>query len=158
MAEQAKQTPTAQVMPQRMGLSEQKTHHWTVDLEPGVTQPQLLQPEFWGLVAVHFQPFDHVEVRADDGSFWGEYLVTECARTWAKMRELRFVRLQETTTAISEQQSVRQHRSVYRGGHLKWCVERLSDDKRLIDSLGSKKAADDWIDQHEKTVGRAQPA
>ena len=157
MAEALK-TPLAQLMPARMGLQEHKSHVWIADVEAGTTREQMANPAYWSLVALNFQPLDVVQVRSDDGGFWCELLVVECARHYAKMQELRFFDLHEQPQVVVPAELVKaghSHNVAYRGLHKRWCVERITDGKVVADKLPSKLEAERWRQQHESTIDQA---
>src|SRR5258706_10614046 len=59
----------------------------------GVTMEDLLSPEGWASVANLLRPWSHIEVRAEDGSYYAELLLTGADRAWAKVEVLIFSEL-----------------------------------------------------------------
>jgi hypothetical protein len=146
------------VMPGRVKLAEAARNHWVVTVEQGTSKEDLRRPEFWSLVAKTFRPYDRIEARGDDGSFFAEYLVLSADRAWAKVHELRFEALGTQDVSLTEAQATEQrqrYKVEWRGPHLKHCVERSDGTKveRLMEKFESKAEATIWLENHLKTVG-----
>jgi hypothetical protein len=146
------------VMPGRVKLAESARNHWVVTVEQGTTREDLKRPEFWALVSKNMRPYDRLEVRSDDGTFWAEYLVLSSDRAWARVHELRFEALGTQDVSLTQAQAddVRSRYEIaWRGPHLKHCVERKDGSKveRLREGFGDKLAAQTWLEQHLKTAG-----
>lgn len=124
---------------------------WCVTTEPGTTKEQIMQPDFWAHVARQMQPFDKIEVRCDDSSYYGEFIVLDVGRNEARIREINFVSL-EYKPELIEQTSMSGLEPAWRGPKLRWCVERKHDKARLVDGLADKADAYTWITNHEKKV------
>lgn len=109
------------------------------------TEPNdLLNPEYWTHVAEKFKPFDKVEARADDGSWYAEFLVLETSRRWTRMVLLGMWNL--TTADVSLTQSKLQEFAVeWKGPARKFCVLRLSDQEIIHDGEQTKAGAHDWL-------------
>ena len=157
MPENPQATPRS-VMPGRVKLAESARNHWVVTVEQGTTREEILKPEFWALVGKTFRPYDRVEVRSDDGTFFSEYLVLSADRAWAKVHELRWVPLgtSDVSLTLAAQAEHRQRFKVeWRGPHLKHCVERKdgANVERLKDGFADKAEAQAWLEGHLKTIG-----
>lgn len=148
------------VMPGRVKIAEAARNYWVVTVEVGVTRDELKRPEFWSLVAKNFRPYDRLEVRADDGTYFAEYLVLSADRAWAKVHELRFEALGTQDVSLTEAAAA-EFRSrflvKYRGPHLMHCVERKDGDKveRLSEKHPDQAAAHVWLENHLKAIGTA---
>jgi hypothetical protein len=81
----------------RMKSGEYVRNIWVVTVESGVTKEDLTDVSFWAHVARSFKPYDHIEVRTDDGAYYAEFLVLSCDRTWAKVHEIRYVEFTKTS-------------------------------------------------------------
>lgn len=109
----------------------------------------LLKPEYWVNVAEKFKPFDKVEARADDGSWYAEYLVLETSRKWTRMHMLASHNL--TTQDVSLTQSKLQEFAVeFKGPHRKHCVIRLSDQEIIHEGESTKSGAHAWLAERIK--------
>lgn len=148
------------VMPGRVKLAESARNHWVVTVEQGTSRDELKRPEFWALVSKTFRPYDRIEVRSDDGSYFAEYLVLSADRAWAKVHELRYEPLgtQDVSLTQSAEAQLRSKYAVaYRGPHLLHCVERTDGTKveRLTEKLQTKVEAMTWLENHLKAVAVA---
>jgi len=130
----------------RMKRAETFRTLWAVNAEPGSIREDFLKPDYWSHIAFQLEPYHMIEVRADDGTYWGEYLVLSCERTWAKVKELRWHELDHQATDLQE--------LIYkfRGPHCKHSVIRVSDSSVLIEKLPSKEDALKWIAANSKAA------
>jgi len=150
-AEQAVKKEQPVIMPDRVGLAEHKRHDWVVDVPLGVTVEQATEPAFWAHVAAQMDPLDHIELRAEDGSWVAYMIVAYCERNYAKVVLDRVVKL-EANHEIP--MASRKHSVEWKGPHLKWSVIRMSDREVLKSGMSSKGEAANWMTEHEKTIGR----
>lgn len=138
-----------------------KRTYYVGNVEHGITPEDVLAEAFWAYHSAKLKPWDRIELRADDGTWFGEYLVLDCSRTWAKVFPLRVVML--TTTDISQTQAAKANRKVektepksvagkpgdyevkFRGPVHKWSVVRKSDDEVISDSHPTKEMAEKWL-------------
>lgn len=148
MAEVA-QKRSVVIHPTRMHLSEYKRQDWVCNAELGTTVEDVLKPEYWAHMAALMNPYDHIEVRVDDGSWVAYLLVTACDRTWAKVKLDRKLELVDDVS--TPEQSIR-HRVEWKGPQLKWCVIRVSDSERVQSEMASKEVANEWLRNFEKTI------
>ena len=51
--------------------------------ERGIRPEDVLDPAYWAYHAANLKPWDRVDIRGEDGTWYGEYLVLDCSRTWA---------------------------------------------------------------------------
>lgn len=146
------------VMPGRVKGAEYVRNLWIVTVEQGTTREDVKRPEFWSLVSGNFKPYDRIELRSDDGTFFAEYLVLSADRAWARLHELSFHNLgtqDVSLTAAQAEEQRKRYEIAWRGPHLLHCVERKDGDKveRLKEKLADKTVAQQWLDDHLKTVG-----
>lgn len=126
---------------------------WIITAEVGVTREDMVKPDFWAHVASLFRPYDRIEARCDDGTFFAEYLVLTCDRTFAKVKELSYISL--TSKDVSKTQlenDLELYYTKFRGPHCKWSVLRKSDDSVMVEKLGSKDDANAWLVNHKKVI------
>lgn len=145
------------VMPGRCKPAEVARNWWVVTVEQGVTREDLRRPEFWALVAAKFKPYDRVEARCDDGTYFAEYIVLSADRAWAKMHELRFEALGTQDVSLTEANAAdirKRYEIKWRGPHLKHCVERKDGSavERLKEGCQDQAEASQWLEEHLKTV------
>lgn len=144
---QKKGSPT--LMPDRIGLAEDKRHDWVVDVPVGVTVEDLQDPAYWALIAATMEPLDHIEARSDDGKWIAHLIVRVCERTYAKVYLDRVIEFKEN----AETQPVSlKHKVEFKGGHLKHAVIRIADSAVLQSGFKTREDADAWMRNHERTV------
>ncbi len=153
----AEKETARKVMPGRCKPAEIARNSWAVTVEHGTNREDLRRPEFWALVGKNFRPYDRIEVRADDGTFFAEYLVVTADRAWAKVHELRFEKLgtQDVSLTQALDADLRSRYAIkYNGPHLRYCVERKDGEKveRLKDKCQDQAEASAWLEGHLKTV------
>jgi len=124
---------------------------WVVTVEEGTVRKDILKPEFWAHLAQQFRPYDWIEVRCDDDSFVAEYLVLSCDRTFAKVKEWKWVKLTEEEMK-QDDEILQEYAHKWRGPQLKHCVIRKSDSACVVEGLPSKDAAYQWIVAKKKAA------
>jgi len=124
---------------------------WVVTAEQGVTKEDLLKPDYWSHVSFQFRPYDRIEARCDDGTFFAEYLIMSCERTFAKVKELSFTSLTSRDVAMTQaEQSAYEYK--YRGPSCMHSIIRSSDKVVMVEKLDSKQDALTWLHEHEKAM------
>jgi hypothetical protein len=122
---------------------------YVITAEKGTTRKDLLEPEYWSHVAAQFKPYDRLEVRVDDETFFAEYLVLSCGRTWAKVLELSFKSLD--SAPVTTEGDMDEFIITWKGPALKWCVIRESDKEIIKDKL-EKDDATKFLAGYLKTI------
>lgn len=123
---------------------------WVATVEQGVTRKDILMPEFWSHVASQLRPYDRLEVRVDDGTYFSELLVLSCDRTWAKLKELSYHSL--TTQDVSQTQAEMAKFEVkWNGPSNKFVVIRKSD-KAIIKKHMEKDEAVTFLNGYLETI------
>lgn len=136
------------IHPSRMRLAEYDRQEWTVNAELGTSLEDVLLPSYWAHMAEQMKQYDHIEVRIDDGSWVAFLLVTSCDRTWAKVKMLSKIDLDDDmSTPITS----KLHEVKWRGPQLKFSVIRLSDNKVIKEGIGDKLEAYRWMQEYERT-------
>jgi len=124
---------------------------WVATVEMGVTRDDLKNPTFWSHVAAQLRPYDRIEVRCDDGTFFADYLVIACERTYAKVKELSWVSLTSSDVAMTEE-SLEKFEYKYRGPHSMHSIVRKSDSKVMVEHKQTKEDALKWLKEYKHTV------
>ena len=145
MAEAAKkETPRdVQITSGRMKLATEATNRWGVTLEPHMTYDDLLTPRFWAHVSVKLTPGDIIEVRTDQGSHYGEFIVLSASRIHANLKELSWHNLEDRKGASVE--APEDYAYKWNGPHDQHCVMRTSDNHIVMKGLATKADALKWI-------------
>lgn len=141
-----------QVMPARMELAEQWRQDWVVNAEAGTTTDDVLKPDYWSHVAPRMRPYDHVEVRAEDGTWVMNLLVTGCDRNWARVVQVGDV-IKLTTADVAQSQAVSgKYKVEWKGPHHKHAVIRLSDQQMISNGHENRAQATAWMLDYERTA------
>mgnify|MGYP003335016916 FL=1 len=150
-AEKSKRNPM--IDQTRMRLSEYERQDWVANIEFGVTLDEIQVPGFWAHMAAYLRPYDHIEARADDGTWVAYLIVTGCDRTWARVVLDRVVKL--TTKDVSETQTGPAHKVEWKGPQNKFTVIRVADLEAIRTGFPTKEEAIQWMREHERTIGAA---
>lgn len=152
MSETKIEKRAVQLNPARMTPAEFGRTVYVVTAEPETTKEDLLKPEYWAHVANKLRPWDRLEVRSDDGTFFAELLVLESSRVWARVHLLQHITL--TSADVAQTQARNQDYEVrFRGPVLKWCAIRLSDAEPIKERMGSKEEAQAFLAAYRDKVG-----
>lgn len=138
-------------MPEFVGLAEHKRHDWVVDIPISVTIEEVMDPSYWAHVAAQMEPLDHIEVRADDGSWVAELIVRMCEKNYAHVVLKQLTKLDAPTEAP---QSSTKHKVEWKGPALRWSVIRLADSQIIHSGDKSRDFAYAWMQEHEKAMNR----
>ena len=105
----------------------------------------LLDPAYWAQVSATLKPWDRIDVRANDGTWYAEYLVLDAGRTYAKVQMLSSHALTTGDVAMSQLTAMSPYEVVYRGPHDMWSVIRKSDRAVVHEKAATQGAAVDWM-------------
>lgn len=122
---------------------------WFANAETGMIPEDLLDPAAWGLVAEQLQPFHRIEVIADCGEWWAEYLVVDATKVWAKVELLRKWARPDAALARDPQKA---EYKVMNRGIKKWSVVRLGDNAVIRDGFPTREAAEEHLEAHQKAM------
>ncbi len=135
----------------RMRASEFWRTTWCINPELGVTKEDMLKPEYWAHVASKLKPWDLIEARAEDGSYFAVLVVLDGAKTWAKVDEILYKEFKDNAgpadVNVDDKYTIQ-----YKGPHAKWRVTRKSDNNIMREELVSKAAAMAWLSEYQKAL------
>lgn len=117
----------------------------------GVTIDDLLRPECWASVTTMLRPWCHVEVRAEDGSYYAELLCTGVDRAWAKMDVLNYKPLSTPDVALTQSAAASKY-EIKHTPALQWHIIRKVDRHVLRDGMQLRWQAEDALREHLKNV------
>ena len=137
------------IHPTRMKLAEHERQEWIVNAELSHTIEDLTNPGYWAHMASQLQPYDHIEVRAEDGSWIANVIVIQVDRSWAKVMVVGKYDLLETETLPS---NIAQHKVEWKGPQHRFAVIRLVDQVVVRASFQTKEEAHSWMREHEKVI------
>ena len=118
----------------------------------GVADPdELLDPEYWANVAQKFKPGSRIEVLADDLTWFAEYIVISCGRTWAKVALLHPVQKLTLSKKVKEATRVNDEKNYdiqFAGQAKQYRVIRKSDKTELKCNLATEEEAKQFLKNH----------
>lgn len=124
---------------------------WCATVPQDVTRKDLLKPEFWSHIAGQARPGDLIDVRVDDESFFAQYYVKSCSRTYVQVFELNWFDLSDAKTE-KLQESMEEFEYKYRGPYAKHSILRKSDGAVMIEKLDTKEAAVKWLFDYQQKI------
>ena len=133
----------------RFHLAESQRNNWVIDAEQGTTIDDFLNPSYWSNFSAKMRPFDLIEARLEDGTYWGLFLVLTCDRAWARVKLIIDVK---ATTADVAQSQAEGYRVDWLGPIKKACVVRVKDGAVMREGEPSKAAAYEWLKNFEITA------
>lgn len=121
---------------------------------PGVghTMEHMLSPAYWAHVAPKLKPWDRIEVRAEDGTYYAELLVLACDRTWARMHVLRWDDLSTQDVSLTEAAAASTKFELAHSPNRRWHVIRKSDRQVMHENDQTRADAQLWLTEYLKTV------
>lgn len=144
MAEVGKEARTnKRLQPHRFRLNDstQFENHFDVVPEAGTTFDDMLAPMYWEHVARQMKPWDHVQVRAEDGTFYAQLIVQQADRLSADVRPIMYA---ELTVGAPSDGDVPSGYSVDWGGPVAgWRV--LMGNTVVRDGFLQRGAAIQWV-------------
>lgn len=130
--------------------AEYESNAYVAHPEAGEAFEEVLQPIYWAHVARSLRPWDKIDIRPADFSYYAELIVTASGPQWAKVAVLRKVDFgkndKAAETLIPDGYDIK-HR-----GAAGWCVVRLEDREVLHEKAGTKADAAQWLAKHLKTI------
>lgn len=134
----------------RFNLAQHARQDFVVFAEHGTTREDFLDPRFWSLVAPKITPFSVITVQADDGSFWGEFLVIESGSNYAKVQELRWHDLvgRSEEEVLSE---LAKYKIDYGNMHTGHRIVRKADGEVMFKGFPSADAAEQKLKNYLKS-------
>ena len=114
----------------------------------GTNAEDLLDPAYWAHVASQLKPWDRIEARAVDGTWFAEYLVLDVGRTFAQIHLLSKHNLTSQDVALTKINDMSPFEIRWRGPRL-WSVVRKADDAVMAEGM-TKDAAIEWITKSMK--------
>jgi hypothetical protein len=145
---EVKKREVGMIVPNRVQMAEGGRNVWLATA-PNAEHPEdFLEPAYWGHVSKSMKPYDQVEVRTDDGTFWGLYIVLASDRTWAKLHPIHEVRL----PSAQIEQVDPAYRIEWKGPHFKYSVIRVSDNSVVHEGEQERLGATRWLDGYLRTI------
>jgi hypothetical protein len=105
----------------------------------------LLDPAYFAHVASDLRPYYKIEARADDGTWFAEFLVLEVGRNWVRTYMLAKHMLTTSDVAMTQAAALSPYEVKWRGPHCKWSVIRKADKSVVHEGEESQPGADKWM-------------
>ncbi len=140
----------APISPKRFKLADYERNIWVVTPEAGTSLDEVMKPDFWAHCAHQMKPFDEVEVRAEDESYYAKLLVRSAGKNWAVASILAQIDLdKKEVKAPYDEYTVG-----WGGPHQKHRVVRKKDGEVVFQGGESADVARAWLKEHLKAMGR----
>jgi hypothetical protein len=138
--------------PERLAEAESRRRIFDFVIPRGTTPEQLLEPERWTKLAQHLKPWDRIELRSDDASFFGEALVRDIDAKGVHLAMLYGFSVDRVGAIGSAKRSANGERIEHRGEFERWCV--LRGDKIISSKHPTEAQAAAWLGSHLATQAR----
>jgi len=148
-ADPAKVNQAQALLPPRMKECEFERTLWVVTAHENTRPEDMLDPEYWTHVSERLRPFDKIEARADDGSWYAEFLVLDVSRRWATVHALRIDHLTTKDVSLSKVMSD-EYTVEWKGPAHKHSVIRKTDGAVLHEGEQTKAGAYQWLSNRLK--------
>lgn len=138
----------------RMREAEFMRRVWVMTAHENQVAADLEEPLYWSHVSGDMKPWDRLEVRANDGTWYAECLVLDAGRAWAKVKVLQEYRLTTADVSMSAAAKLSPFSVEFKGPHSQWCVIRKADKVIVHEGAGTEGAAIDWMNEYVKAMAR----
>jgi hypothetical protein len=128
-----------------------RTDH-IVSPEAGTTLDEMLAPEYWAHVAKAMRPFDRIDVRPADGSWFAELLVRVVEPFSVRVALLQHVEFDRAASPAAVEVKVPEGYELVHRGRAGWSVKRLADAQFIKEGERDRATAAAWLDRHLKTL------
>ena len=123
--------------PTGMKQAEFARNVWSCIAQHGISLEDIKLPEFWAHHARSLNQWDKIEVRAEDGSYFAELLVTQVAETFARVETLSVHLLSNVRKSTVVDLEV-----AWGGPNHKWRIIRKSDKAVVQAHFDSEQEAE----------------
>ena len=151
-SERKVETPTA------IQEAEYRRTIWLLNAASGTQPDDVLVPEYWAHVGAKLKPWDRIEVRAADGTWYTELMVLDASRQWARVKTLVGpVMLTSADVSLTQTQAADACEVMHRGPR-KWSVVRKSDRAVMHEGEERRDAAEQWLAENAGALKAQAPA
>lgn len=148
--EEAKKSPPLGRTQDSFQLAEHRRNLWTVRVPQGVTIDRVSDPDYWVHVTKDLRVDDKIEVKAADGSWYAEFLVTKVDKTAAHVWLILYADRTQRPAPVAER-ATETHKVEFGGAH-KWRVIRLADKQVIHKGEPDEESAKAWLVEHLKAA------
>ena len=142
-----------QLNPTRMKEGQYERTVWVITAHENTEPEDLVDPAYWSHVASKLRPWDRIEARANDGTWYAEFLILEAGRNWARAVMLTVHKLTNSDVALSQATAQSPYEVSYRGPHDKWSVIRKGDREVMHAGEQTQGGAVNWMVERLKAGG-----
>lgn len=136
-----------QLASNKLKQAEFQRNEFRIEPEAGTPFSKVLEEKYWAHVSVQLKRGDVIEVLAEDDSYFGEVIVLDAGKLYAKVQQLRHV---EFYSELSDAKLKQGEYSIqWKGKEKRWVGMCGSDI--LVDKM-TKDAAVSWLEQRTKKV------
>lgn len=128
--------------------TEYKQPMFSVTAPIGTTRKDVMEPAFWTHVAKRMVPLSEIRISAQDGSWYGVYLVTYADTMQANLHELLYTDI-DVSLPVDDGGTFDVQ---WAGPSAKFRVYRKSDKMVLQDGFASKDLAIQWMAANTKVA------
>lgn len=118
------------------------------------TPEDMLKPEYWAHVASKLKAWDRIEARANDGTWFAEFVVMYTGKAIAKVKLMRVVDLSDSDVDGPSATEFADYEVKWRGPHNKWSVIRRKDSEVVHEFAESKTNAANWLTNQLKALSK----
>lgn len=130
--------------PNSLQLAEHARNIWSLEVPMGVQPDDLLEPSFWAHHSGKLAPYDKIEVRAKDGTWYQELIVMDSSRAWARVRPL-LDAVRFSSADVSQSETAQsEYEIVHRAQHM-WSVVRKKDRQVVHEGERQRDGAETWL-------------
>lgn len=137
--------------PSRMALAEHWRQDWCVNAEIGTTADDITSSGYFAHMAEQLKPYDHIEVRSEDGTWMANLIVVNAERNWAHVKLVSYIELTDESNAVEA--ASKKNIVQFKGPHHKWSVIRVADGDKIKTGCASRDEATVWMNEYEKVAG-----
>lgn len=117
--------------------------------EYGTKLEEMFREEYWAMASHMLKCTDHIEVMAEDGSWYAEFIVLNSRQGWVKVG---LINHKEFGGEAVEPVNMDAYTVVWRGPKRKWSIERKSDNQIMKENFEDKTDAMAWIVGNKRAI------
>jgi hypothetical protein len=153
-----KPKPTAPLGANVLQLGEHQRNVWVAKIPMGVEPSDVLDPAYWAHHSGKLAPYDKIECRAEDGTWYQELIVMDSSRAWARVKPLMEV-LRFATQDVGLSQTAPTGYEIVHRGPRKWSVIRSKDRQVMHEDEAVRDGAEQWLKENaDKLKAATTPA
>lgn len=142
-----------QLNPIRMKEGQYERTVWVITAHENTYPQDFTDPAYWSHVASKLRPWDRIEARANDGTWYAELIVLEAGRNWARVQLLSAISLTTADIAMTQSNKLSAYEIVFRGPHSQWSVIRKADREVVHEGETTQGGAVNWLNERMKAGG-----